>query len=101
MATEVINKVIKKEVVDIVQKIVDNPEEVDINVQEKEEEEDKYTQINIKVAKGDIPKCIGVQGATADALRRLTVLIARKHGYKDGIFLRVDAPPRPKNHFYN
>lgn len=96
---EELNK-IGEEVIDVVKKIVNNPQEVDINIEEAENEKGEYAKINVKVADEDIPSCIGVNGKTAEALRRITLLIARNNNYQKSIYMRVDAPPLPQNHFY-
>jgi predicted RNA-binding protein YlqC (UPF0109 family) len=84
----------------IINSIVSKPEEVKLNFTDEDtEEKGEMTIINIKVATEDIPLCIGTGGSTADSIRRLTVLASRKIGYTRNIFLRIDAPKMPKNHF--
>ena len=84
----------------MVRSIVSVPEEVELNVSEESDEKGEYTQVNIKVARVDIPKAIGQKGTTADSIRRIAVLCAIKAGYKKMLFVRVDAPRMPKNHYY-
>lgn len=94
-------KELKQDLIDIVKKFVSKPNEVDINVNEYEEAEEKKADINLKVSEQDIPICIGVKGSTAEALRKLCILIARNKEYDRNIYFRVDAPKLPKNHYYN
>jgi predicted RNA-binding protein YlqC (UPF0109 family) len=84
----------------MVRGIVSLPDEVELRVSEESDDKGEYTQVNIKVAKVDIPKAIGQKGATADAIRRIAVLSAIREGYSKMLFLRVDAPHMPKNVFY-
>lgn len=85
----------------MVKSIVTKPEEVELNISEESDEKGEYTQVNIKVAREDIPRAIGQKGTTADAIRRLAVLSAIRCGYTKMLFVRVDAPRMPKNHFYS
>lgn len=87
-------------ILNMVRSIVAKPEEVEIKVSEESDDKGEYTQVNIKVSVEDIPKAIGQKGTTADAIRRIAVLSAINSGYKKMLFVRVDAPRMPKNHFY-
>lgn len=90
----------KELILTVVKGIVSSPDEVELNISEESDDKGEYTQVNIKVAREDIPKAIGQKGTTADAIRRIAVLCAIKNGYKKMLFVRVDAPRMPKNHFY-
>ena len=58
------------------------------------------TEINIKVADDDIGLALGKGGKVADSVRLLMSRHAKNIGYEYLVSLRVDTPPRPKNHFY-
>lgn len=90
----------KQLILTMVKGIVSLPEQVELNISEESDEKGEYTQINVKVAKSDIPRTIGKKGETAEAIRRIAVLSAIKQGYRKMVFLRVDAPRMPDNHFY-
>jgi len=80
--------------------IVNQPQKVELHFSTKQDEDrGEVTVINIKVAVEDIPVCIGAGGSTADSIRRLAVLASRKIGYDKALFVRVDAPRMPNNHF--
>lgn len=80
--------------------IVSQPQKVELHFSTKDDEErGEVTVINIKVAVEDIPVCIGAGGSTADSIRRLAVLASRQVGYEKPLFVRVDAPRMPNNHF--
>lgn len=80
----------------IVKNICRKPEEVELH----SEQDAVGWNINIKVAREDIPGCIGYQGLTADALRRIANIYVKTHELDQKVYVRVDAPPLPKNHFY-
>ena len=90
----------KEIILSMVRSIVSTPDEVTLNVSEESDDKGEFTQINIKVADSDIPKAIGKKGETASAIRKIGVLCAIRCGYKKMLFVRVDAPRMPKNHFY-
>jgi len=80
--------------------IVSQPQKVELHFSTKEDaDRGEVTVINIKVAVEDIPVCIGAGGSTADSIRRLAVLASRQIGYEKALFVRVDAPRMPNNHF--
>lgn len=90
----------KEVILAMVKSFVSDPEAVELFISEESDEKGEYTQINIKVASKDIPKAIGQGGTTADAIRRIAVLSAVKAEYPKMLFVRVDAPRMPSNHFY-
>lgn len=84
----------------ILTNIVNYPDKVQIHFSDiDDKEKGEMTIVNIKVATEDIPLCIGAGGTVADSIRRLAVLVCRKIGYTRNLFVRVDAPKMPKNHF--
>jgi len=84
----------------MVEAIAKKPEKVEIHTSEKEDEQrGSTTVINIKVAPEDIPLCIGAGGSTADAMRRIVMLAGKKLEYENALFIRVDAPRMPNNHY--
>ena len=60
----------------IVQALVDNPEEIQVN----EIEGSQTTVLELKVAKSDLGKVIGKQGRTANAIRTLLSAASGKAG---------------------
>lgn len=84
----------------ILSNIVSQPEKIELNFSDVEDaQKGEMTIVNIKVATEDIPVCIGAGGTVADSIRRLSVLVCRNIGYTRNLFVRVDAPKMPKNHF--
>ncbi len=61
--------------------LVDNPEQVEINVQE----EDKLVRVGIKVAEEDMGKVIGKQGRIAKAIRTLAKASAAREGKRSQV----------------
>ena len=80
--------------------IVSKPEEVEIHTSEGSDEKGEFTKINIKVAPEDIPTAIGAKGTTAESVRRIAILAAKRAGYEKQLFIRVDAPRLPSQHYY-
>jgi len=91
---------LKEAVLTLVKSITKNPDKVSLHTEDQtSEEKGDFLQINIKVATEDIPVCIGAGGTTAESIRRLTCLMARQLDYDKRLFVRVDAPQMPKNHY--
>lgn len=91
---------LKEDVSDLVKSITKNPDAVSLHTEEqRDQEKGEFVLISIKVATEDIPVCIGTGGSTAEAIRRLTCLIARRLDYDKRLFVRIDAPVMPKNHY--
>ena len=88
---------IKQFVLDTIRLFVDHPSEVEINC--KEDSESNIVTINVKVAKNDVGVCIGNEGTTAEALRKIIGLVGFKQCGKR-VYMKIDAPKIPKNHFY-
>ncbi len=78
--------------------IVECPDEVETHISEGSDEKGELTIINVKVNKKDVGVCIGDQGKTAEAIRRVIGLIGfKKLGVR--LYVKIDAPRLPKNHF--
>ena len=91
---------IEEIIIAMVRSISRYPNDVILNVQEtNHSERGQVIQINIKVNTEDIPVCIGAQGSTAEAIRRIAILTGKRIGFPKPLFIRVDAPQIPKNHF--
>ena len=91
---------LKESILILVKSIAKNQDEVELHTEEKySEEKGDFTMINIKVATPDIPVCIGSGGTTAESIRRLACLFARRLDYDKRLFVRIDAPTMPRNHF--
>jgi len=65
----------------IVQKLVDNPDEVNVTQVDSE----KTIILELSVKEGDLGKVIGKKGRTAKALRTLLTAAAAKQGQKRAI----------------
>ncbi len=71
-------KRMKEFVLEIAKKLVDNPDEVEVNYIEG-----KNTAIlELRVAPADVGKVIGKSGRTANALRTLLAAVASRQGQK-------------------
>lgn len=91
---------LKESVLSLVKSITRNPNEVSLHTEDQfSEEKGELLLISIKVATEDIPVCIGTGGSTAESIRRFTCLIARRLDYDRRLFVRIDAPVMPKNHY--
>ncbi|NOX64449.1 MAG: KH domain-containing protein [Chlorobi bacterium] len=67
-----------KEFIEFIAKhLVDTPENVSVDVQEKD---DKSLELTLQVGSDDVGKVIGKQGKTAQAMRTLLTAIAAKDG---------------------
>jgi predicted RNA-binding protein YlqC (UPF0109 family) len=91
---------IKEIILTMVKSITKYPDDVVLNIQEiQDAERGEVVQINIKVNTEDIPSCIGSGGSTAEAIRRVAILTGKRIRFPKSLFIRVDAPELPKNHF--
>lgn len=91
---------LKENVLSLVKSITKYPDDVNIHAEEQTtDDKGEFILISIKVATEDIPVCIGTGGSTAESIRRLTCLIARRLDYDKRLFVRIDAPVMPKNHY--
>lgn len=85
-------------VVDIVSGYVEKPEAIETHVTEETDDNGEISVIHIKVDKSDIGVCIGKEGENAKALRKVIGLVGfKKLGRR--VFVKIDAPQLPKNHF--
>jgi predicted RNA-binding protein YlqC (UPF0109 family) len=67
-----------KEFIEIISKhILDTPDNLSVDVQEKD---DKSLELTLQVGSDDVGKVIGKQGKTAQAMRTLLTAIAAKDG---------------------
>lgn len=87
---------------EIVQEMVNEPDEVETHNREVlDDDDEKLTIIHVKVAEQDIGLCIGKEGSNAKALRRIVGLAGMQRG--ENVLVKIDAPIRgkglPKNHF--
>lgn len=86
---------------EIIKGIVSTPDAVQTHTALETGEDGVETiVINVKVADNDVGACIGKGGMTAEAIRKVIALIGFKELGKN-VFMRVDAPKMPKNHFFN
>jgi len=70
----------------VVKSLVDTPDEVEI----VESATDTETRFRISVAKSDLGQVIGKQGRIANAIRTLSVAIARKYGNQTLVKIDID-----------
>jgi uncharacterized protein len=70
----------------VVRSLVDTPDEVSI----AESSTDTETRFRITVAKSDLGQVIGKQGRIANAIRTLSVAIARKYGNQTLVKIDID-----------
>lgn len=84
---------------DILGGIVSQPESIDLNISEDTDDVGEMTVINVKLAKDDFGVCIGQKGTTAEAIRRVVGLVAHRRLGKR-VYVKIDAPKIPKNHYY-
>lgn len=77
---------------------VEYPEDVDLHESIDSDENGELTIINIKVNRKDVGVCIGSQGNTAEALRKVAGLVGFRQTGKR-IYLKIDAPKIPKDYF--
>ena len=89
---------VEKLLKDIISGIVDNKEAVEIFTSINKDERGDITILNIKVDKNDIGICIGRNGETAEAVRRVIGLFGFQTTGKR-IYVKIDAPKIYKNHF--
>jgi hypothetical protein len=75
----------------VVKSLVDTPDEVAIAESANQQE----TRYKISVAKSDLGQVIGKQGRIANALRTLSVAIARKYGNQTLVKIDIDGDTSP------
>lgn len=82
----------------ILKGIVEKPEEIDLHFSEEQDERGELTVVNVKLAREDVGACIGQKGKNAEAIRRVVGLVGFKKTGKR-VYVKIDAPRIPKNHF--
>ena len=88
---------VKQFVLETIRLFVDHPTEVEVWA--KEEEGTDIVNVHVKTNKNDVGVCIGSKGSTAEALRKIIGIIGFKQTGKK-IYVKIEAPKIPKNHFY-
>jgi len=83
---------------EVIKGFVSNPNDVLIHVSEDTDERGKVVMVNVKVHKSDVGICIGEQGKTAEAIRRIIGLVGFKQT-GERVYVKIDAPKIPRNHF--
>jgi predicted RNA-binding protein YlqC (UPF0109 family) len=83
----------------IVKGFVNHPEAVESHLSEDTDEKGEIVLINIKVHKEDIGSCIGVEGQTAEAIRKIVGVVGFKQTNGKRVYVKIDAPKIPKTHF--
>ena len=83
---------------DILKGIVDHPEEIELNFHEDTDDRGEVTIVNVKLAREDVGACIGQKGKNAEAIRKVVGLVGFKQTGKR-VYVKIDAPRIPKNHF--
>ncbi len=89
---------IEELVLTVIKSFVQYPEDVELFSSQDKDDNGELTMVNVKVNKADVGICIGVGGATAEAVRKIVGLAGFKETGKR-VFIRVDAPKIGKNHF--
>ena len=82
----------------ILEGIVERPDEIELNFSEETDERGEVTVVNVKLAREDVGACIGQKGKNAEAIRRVVGLVGFKKTGKR-VYVKIDAPRIPKNHF--
>lgn len=82
----------------VLKSFVKHPEDVELHETTDTDEKGELVIINVKVNRADIGICIGTEGNTAEALRKIAGLIGFKHTGKR-IYVKIDAPKIPKDHY--
>lgn len=82
----------------VIKGFVSKPNDVELYESMDSDEKGELTIINVKVNRADIGICIGTQGNTAEALRKVAGLVGFKQTGKR-IYVKIDAPKIPKDHF--
>lgn len=83
---------------DILIGIVTKPEEIDLHFSEDVDQRGDVTVVNVKLAREDVGAAIGQGGKNAEAIRKVVGLIGYKRTGKR-IYVKIDAPRLPKNHY--
>lgn len=89
---------VEQYLVSMLKLIVNNPDRVETFCDVGKDERGELHTIHVKVHNDDIGLCIGEGGSTAEALRRVIGLIATRQ-LKQRVFIKIDTPRIPRNHF--
>lgn len=91
-------KFVEDLLLDILSGIVVRTPEIELHYSQETDERGDLTIINVKLAREDVGAAIGQKGETAQAIRKLVGVIGfNKTGKR--IYVKIDAPRIPKNHF--
>ncbi len=82
----------------VVKGFVTYPDDVETFVSEDKDDKGEIVMINVKVHKDDVGTCIGEGGKTAEAIRKVVGVVGFKQSGKR-IYVKIDAPKIPRNHF--
>ena len=89
---------IKNFLLSILKGMVDNPDAIELHFSDEVDDQGEIVIINVKLAREDVGMCIGQKGSTAEAIRKVVGLVGYKQCGKR-IYVKIDAPKMPKNHF--
>jgi len=84
----------------MLQSMVKDVDAVELHVSDQADSTGDFKLINVKVAIQDLGVCIGKQGMTAEAIRRVIGVAAMEKLYTR-VQVKIDAPRLAKNHYYN
>lgn len=83
---------------DILTGLVDHPEAIELHFSEESDDRGELTVVNVKLHKEDVGAAIGQKGKNAEAIRKVVGLVGFKQAGKR-VYVKIDAPRIPKNHF--
>jgi len=89
---------VEKLLLDILKGIVEFPDQIDLHFSDESDERGDVTIINVKLAREDVGACIGQKGKNAEAIRKVVGLVGFKQTGRR-VYVKIDAPRIPKNHF--
>jgi predicted RNA-binding protein YlqC (UPF0109 family) len=91
---------IQKLLLVILHSMVKDTDAVELHVSDQSDSSGEFKLINVKVATRDLGVCIGKEGMTAEAIRRI-IGVSGMEKLHTRIVVKIDAPRLAKNHFYN
>lgn len=83
---------------DMLKGIVSKPEDIQLHFTDETDEGGEVTVVNVKVDRADIGACIGKKGKNAEAIRTVVGLVGYRLANRR-VYVKIDAPRIPKNHF--
>ena len=89
---------VEKLLTELIKGFVNQPDEVETYVETETDEQGEIAIIHVKVAKEDVGACIGQKGSNSEAIRKVIGLVGFKQLGKR-VYVKIDAPKIPKNHF--